>query len=275
MKNKYLRNIIVICVLLGIVLLILIFRQFEKKENKDIVEALMYEDGQQIYIEDYLITLEKLIYESRTKQGKLVISVKREGVNMNDEYITTTNPATGFAFGEGGRFRFFFYLPEGGCITPKVEIKKEKNVMHIYYDFNIESESSEFDNKIYLYDKESGRKNGQPDSASGFFELKSKVDSKKYIYTNSDKEYIIDLSPFSILIESEEKIENIKKIEVFYKNGNSKNIIKNGKLIDSALIDCETYADKRNNQYLIVFRDILDLEEIEFLNFNDVKLVEK
>lgn len=270
LKNKFIRNIIAICILLGIVLLILIFSQFEKKENKNIVEDLMYDDGQQIYIDDYTITLERLVYESRTKQGKLVISVKREGGDMNDEYITTTNPATGFAFGEGGRFRFFFYLPKGGCIAPKVEIKKEKNVMYIYYDFNIESESSEFDNKIYIYDKESGRKKGQPDSASVFFELKSQVDSKKYIYTNSNKEYIIDLSPFSILIESKEKIENIEKIEVLYKNGNSKDIIKNGKLID-----CETCVDKGNNQYILVFRDILDLDEIEFLNFNNVKLVEK
>ena len=77
MKNKFIRNIIAICILLGIVLLILIFSQFEKKENKDIVEDLMYDDGQQIYIDDYTITLERLVYESRTKQGKLVISVKR------------------------------------------------------------------------------------------------------------------------------------------------------------------------------------------------------
>lgn len=161
LKNRFIRNIIAICILLGIVLLILIFSQFEKKENKNIVEDLMYDDGQQIYIDDYTITLERIVYESRTKQGKLVISVKREGGDMNDEYI-------------------------------------------------------------------------------------------------------IDLSPFSILIESKEKIE------VFYKNRNSKDIIKNGKLID-----CETCVDKGNNQYILVFRDILDLDEIEFLNFNDVKLVEK
>lgn len=167
LKNRFIRNIIAICILLGIVLLILIFSQFEKKENKNIVEDLMYDDGQQIYIDDYTITLERIVYESRTKQGKLVISVKREGGDMNDEYI-------------------------------------------------------------------------------------------------------IDLSPFSILIESKEKIENIEKIEVFYKNRNSKDIIKNGKLID-----CETCVDKGNNQYILVFRDILDLDEIEFLNFNDVKLVEK
>lgn len=143
---------------------------FSNKQNKIIKES-MVQDGQKLIIDDYTITLERLLYDKNAKSGTLLFSVVKKDFDMNKEYVWYPEEFPGFRFGEDGRFEFFFVFNDSSGLLENINIEKHKDLMYIYYEFSIETDGI-FDDKIYLFDNKSGKANiREAEIASGEFDF--------------------------------------------------------------------------------------------------------
>lgn len=162
--------------ILGFLMNYIVYKKTDKtlmkyfsKEEVDVIKETMYEDGQQVIIDDYTITLERICYDRTGRKGKLMFSVVRDGYNMLEEYTSPSELSARFVFGEDGRFEFFFDIRESGAIISEVEIEKYENIMYIYYDFRA---SGNIHDTIYLDDSYNNNGEKNPDLASASFQLK-------------------------------------------------------------------------------------------------------
>lgn len=116
-------------------------------EVNTIIEEQLKEDGQEIRVDDYTITLKKSLYDKETKQGKLLFWIKRDEHNMMNEEVT----GSAMIFGKEGRFRLT-YLHNGEVAEKvRVQVEKHKSVVYIYLDFSFAGIET-FDDAIYLED---------------------------------------------------------------------------------------------------------------------------
>ena len=81
--------------ILGFLMNYIVYKKTDKtlmkyfsKEEVDVIKETMYEDGQQVIIDDYTITLERICYDRTGRKGKLMFSVIRDGYNMLEEYTS-------------------------------------------------------------------------------------------------------------------------------------------------------------------------------------------
>lgn len=139
---------------------------FSEEQNK-IINNMMEKDGQKIVIDDYTITLEKLLYDENERRGMLLFSVVRDKHNMYKEYVSEHK----VMFGDNGRFELFFSCSDSAALVSKVNVEKHKDIIYIYYEFNIDTDGS-FNNKIYLFDRNfDEEKRKEPEMALGEFNL--------------------------------------------------------------------------------------------------------
>ena len=124
------------------------FTSEDEEKLSGIWDELKRDGRQSVTIDDYLITLESYLYEDATNNGYVCFSVKREDFDMREE-IAGNNVLYGVysRFGEDERFTF----DTNAGLTCKTYYKKGKDIMYVYYKFDVINHQ-DFDNKILLCD---------------------------------------------------------------------------------------------------------------------------
>ncbi|MBE5927398.1 MAG: DUF4179 domain-containing protein [Lachnospiraceae bacterium] len=236
----------------------------EEEELDEVWEMLQKDGKQSVVIDDYTITLEEYLYDGATYKGFVTFSVKREGKDMRDEIAgETVLYGVDSTFGENERFTF----EVNGSLTCDTIYKKEKDVMYVYYEFDV-GEVWGFDNRILLCDyKTHGSDWRKEENAMLEFCLNDNVGTAMYEMNNNGIKSHMYISPFAIKIVSFNPIVDIENLVLVFED-DSKEII-----VDKNEIKIgEYYATVSNNgsyAYYIWLKEDFDTENIKEVALND------
>ncbi|MBQ4069319.1 MAG: hypothetical protein IJC76_08710 [Lachnospiraceae bacterium] len=243
-----------------------LFNYFFSREGKELdgIWTRLQKDGEQsVVIDDYTITLEEYLYDGATYNGHAIFSVRKEGKDMREEMVEE-NVVYGInsVFGENGRFLF----DVNGSMTSENIYKKEKDVMYVYYKFDI-SDVWGFNNNILIYDyKTHGNDWKKEENAMYEFILKDNVGTEMYEINNDGVKSHMYVSPFAIKIINFNLVDNIESLELVFED-DSKEII-----VDKNEIKIDKYYGKSSQNgiyaYYILFEEELDIENIKEVNLN-------
>ena len=131
-----------------------------KIEQKD-----LYNDNLSVQIDGYTIVLEQVYYNKRDNKGYCRFSVRQKGLDMREVYIKEQpNNFQGFVLSKNSitkkDARFFFFVDADmkmGTIGEDGGFQQKKDVMYVYYMFELEGEGIKKVDYIYLYDKDAGK----------------------------------------------------------------------------------------------------------------------
>ena len=242
------------------------FREEEEKEFDKVWNKLKIDGEQYVKIDDYIIRLEKYLYDGATYNGHAIFSVRKEGKDMREEMVEE-NVVYGInsAFGENGRFLFDVNGRMTG-MTSETIYKKEKDVMYVYYKFDV-SDVWGFDFKILIYDyKTHGNDWKKEENAMYEFVLKDNVGTEMYEINNDGVKSHMYISPSAIKIVNFNLVDNIESLELVFED-DSKEII-----VDKSEIKTDKYYGKSSHKgiyaYYILFEEELCIGNIKEVNLN-------
>ena len=198
-KKKRTKNILLVIVV-GVILFVVLnigtyvisgknvieyFRADKKTELNGIWNELKGGRGQSVTIDNYTIALEGYLFEDKTNDGYVCFSVKRKGYDMREE---TAGEIKIFGqdgiFGENNRFMIDVV---GSSMSDTIFIK-EKDIMYIYYKFDVDN-YEEFSNEILLCDSKTGGKDWRyRDNAIYIYELEDNIDDLSELESKYAKE---------------------------------------------------------------------------------------
>lgn len=137
---------------------------FELRESEEGKEKI-YEDDQEVRLGDYTIKLEQVYNLKEDNKCYCRFSVRNEKIDMRKVKIREI-PKSAMGFGETNQslnetdVRFFFFVSPDmgtGTIGENGGFQQKKDVMYVYYMFELEGEGIKKVDYIYLYDKDAGK----------------------------------------------------------------------------------------------------------------------
>lgn len=239
---------------------------FFSKEEKESVWDMLWKDGEQsVVIDDYTITLEEYLYDEKGQEGYVVFSVKRAGHDMREEfgrdYVPGEHENT---FGGEGRFAFELLVNGSGTIGDKCRYEKEKDVMYVYYEFEVDVDYG-FDGEILLCDKETGGEYWKlEEQARHKFKLKKSVEYKMYEIKTGENIYHMYVTPMEVKIVGKKPIKQIYDVVLHFENSKELHIIENeGKVWDDEIIDIDKLVSVEVNWENVKQLSDKEVEEVE------------
>lgn len=207
-------------------------------------------------IDKYTIEFKEQLYDSKTGFGYLVfITTKENGIPEVSTNISTE------AFGEN--LRFYFEMDKSFDIHHQIIDKK----LYSYIEFND------------LTHREKVNVNIRDTKTNKIYKFDVKSTAKNMCFQTPKSDTRIIISTLGLLVESNRKIDN-KKIEVTLKNNKKIEICNTfeGEKIGGMR---EHYSERKTENgkkieyyWSIPFEDMMNIDEIKTLYFNDGKLVE-
>ena len=223
---------------------------FCSKEEKEIVWDMLWKDGKQsVVVEDYTITLEEYLYDEKGQEGYVVFSVRREGYDMREEFGRDYEPGESEntfggeidnVFGGEGRFAFELLVNGSGTKGYKCRYKKEKDVMYVYYEFDVNVNHG-FDGEILLCDKENGGEYWKVEEEAIYkFKLEKSVGYKMYEIDTGENIYHMYVTPLKVKIIGKTSIKQIYDVVLHFEDSKELHIIENERRIrDDEIIDID------------------------------------
>ena len=247
---------------------------FCSKEEKEIVWDMLWKDGKQsVVVEDYTITLEEYLYDEKGQEGYVVFSVRREGYDMREEFGRDYEPGESEntfggeidnVFGGEGRFAFELLVNGSGTKGYKCRYKKEKDVMYVYYEFDVNVNHG-FDGEILLCDKENGGEYWKVEEEAIYkFKLEKSVGYKMYEIDTGENIYHMYVTPTEVKIIGKTPIKQIYDVVLHFDNMEKIHVVEHERLING-----EYYTKGGGGRG---YHYIMKLSEI--INVNDLKNIE-
>ena len=232
---------------------------FFSQEENSLVRDLKKQEIQTIKIDDYTISMIDLIYESRTRVGYCVFEVEKKN-GKPEVKVNKTNQMVGGRFGATNtgtkRFEIFIEATHSETIT----VEQEESRLYIYYRFIIDNE---FDNKIQIIDYQEKDKQSITGHKSYSFEL---TNNEKVVEFVSKDDAEIKISPLALVINSKKKIEEFE-ITFIYKDGKKDEVVNTKENIGTGASG--TIADENGYQYEFIFKNVIDIDNIAYIEFNN------
>ncbi|MFQ9514229.1 MAG: hypothetical protein ACLRZ9_00230 [Eubacterium sp.] len=217
---------------------------------------LLEKVGKKEKIGKYTIEFKEQLYDSKTGFGYLVfVTTKEDGIPEVPTNISTE------AFGEN--LRFYFEMDKSFDIHHEIIDKK----LYSYIEFND------------LTHREKVNVNIRDTKTNKIYKFDVKSTAKNMCFKTPKGDTRIIISALGLLVESNKKIDN-KKVEVTLKN---KKKIEICNTFESEKIGGtrEHYSEKKTESgkkveyyWSIPFEDMMNIDEIKTLYFNDEKLIE-
>lgn len=239
------------------------------KDSRKYIEDLVYQDNQEVTVDDYTFSLEEVLVEDSVPTVYCKFAVSREGQDMTKEWFIDK----GDFFGGSGvdmEGRFWFYMAYDEHMT-QAEFKymATKDVLYVYGKFLLQPYHNDSAITVYLYDSNSGKTDEKmAENSCGKFILKKAYKAKTYYY--KDEEIVIN--PFRFSITSNIGIF-CGKLEIYYKD-KTKMLIKENDSYGSMVAEspCGTVGENpygsgySNESYMdIVFKNPIDVENIDYI----------
>lgn len=137
------------------------FKLGESKINKE----NLYVDNQAVRLGDYTVKLEQVYNKKEDNKCYCRFSVRNDKIDMRDVAVRET-PKSAMGFVQSAQsvrktdIRFFFFVSPDmgtGTIGEDGGFQQKKDVMYVYYMFELEGEKIKNVDYIYLYDKDAGK----------------------------------------------------------------------------------------------------------------------
>ncbi len=269
-KTKNMKKSLLCCLLLlGCVLVTLcnnktkflvtgktIWDVFEEEDNIELARQLYDKNGQSYTIDDYTITLEETIFDSRANMGYAMFSYSRENEKPQIKTSYQEEPIS-----KAVDQRFYFYVPSTGGMS--WDFAYEGNTLYEFVKFTVEED---YEGSIFIVDGN----NVDEKTLSGYkeypFTIKETSKTKTFLYSN-ETECVV--SPIGIYVKSDVDMEKMQ-ITVVDKDDNRQEVIANCDDLTGSSFDEETRDGKIVTSYSYdkIFKDLMDVDNIAYIEFN-------
>lgn len=227
---------------------------FFEEDNIELARQLYDKNGQSYTIDDYTITLEETIFDSRANMGYVMFSYNRE--NAKPEAISN-----------GVDRRFYFYIPSTGGVSR--EFTYEGDTLYEFIEFTVEDD---YERNIIIYDLSDVNGKTQSGYKEYPFTIKETSKTKTFLYS---KETECVISPIGIYVKSDVDMKKMQ-ITVVDKEDNRQEVIANYDDLTGSSFTEETKDEKVVTSYSYdkVFKDLMDVDNIAYLEFNGKEVYE-
>lgn len=136
-----------------------------KLSESEINKRDLYADNQVVQLGDYTVKLEQVYNKKKDNKCYCRFSVRNDKIDMRDVVVRET-PKSAMGFVQSAQsvqeedIRFFFFVSPDmgtGTIGENGGFQQKKDVMYVYYMFELEGEGIRKVDYIYLYDKDAGK----------------------------------------------------------------------------------------------------------------------
>lgn len=233
-----------------------IWQYFFDNKGREYAKEIMDYNGQSYTIDDYTITLEQTLYDTRTTIGYCVFSIQKEG-GRPEVKLNKWRQAEADCFGEEHRFHIEVFAT-GGCST---EYELVGDTLYAYTSFRVEEE---FDNTINVIDS-----NQRDDSTiDGFrwytYDIRESMQYKEYAIS---KTMDLAISPLGVTIDCYCAIK--VRLVLHYNDGREEMVIDTEKGIGVGSSHACTIDEKKRYQF--IFDEIRDIQNVDYIIFNGDK----
>ena len=210
-------------------------------------------NGQSYTVDEYTITLEQTLYDSKTYIGYCVFSITKEGGKPEVE-LNHWNQAPGF----GKNLRFWVKT----FASQSEEYEFIGDTLYLYLSFDTDDK---FDNIIRIGDGENIDEKGEPIYLE--YIVKESMHNKEFRVSDTRSVFI---SPLGIAIHSIGGLGDVK-IVLYYKNGEEKTVVDTANDIGVGLsgVSCLNYTEYL---YQFIFKELVDIREIEYITLDDERV---
>ncbi len=233
------------------------FFQDSMQEKKDIANRFMIENGKNMVVDGYTVTLESELYDSKTGYGYCYFTIKKDGMDMRDIY-TATQPLFD-CFGENGRYTI---MPLDNPAS--LEFEKDRDKLNIYVKFTIDKPTE--NDRIQLIDL-TLVKSDYAEAVVGEFELK---DSQCSMKLKGNASCHVQVSPFAIYIEG---LHEINSMVLNFKDGKSVQLITDGVIEEKeeGLAEARGENGEQTAKSLCIFKEPQDYTQVKSLVVDGVE----
>lgn len=228
-----------------------IFEVFFKDGESEYAKELLDYNGQSYNIDDYTITLEQTLYDSKTYIGYCVFSITKKS-GKPEAKINRFLQTPGSKYGENDRF----CIQNVGSQSCKFEYIGD--TLYEYFSFRVDDE---FDMIIRVMDLLDEGKDGE----SRVYEYHI-TESEKYKEFRVSDTRSIFISPLGIAIHSIGGFRDVV-ITLHYQDDTQKTVVDTENNIGIGL-SSESNHDFTDYLYQFVFEKIVDVNEIDYITFN-------
>lgn len=231
-----------------------IFEVFFKERNVGYAIELLDYNGQSYTIDDYTITLEQTLYDSKIHVGYCVFAIIKEA-GKPEAKLNPWNQAEGNVYGEDGRFAIQQFA------TWTVNYEYIGDTLYQYISFKADET---FEQTIELLDLKSSNEDGEFER----YKFSIKDTSKVREYELNETTNLV-LSPLGVSLECSQNIGEMK-VTLHYKNGDTEVVVDTNDDIGTAY-----YRNSEEGEYVTyqcVFENIKDILDIECVEFNGRKI---
>ena len=253
-----------------------VFDYFFSQEEKNSVWDMLWKDGEQsVVIDDYTITLDEYLYDEKGQEGYAVFSVRRKGYDMREEYgrdyvsgesENTFGGEIDKVFWGEGRFAFELLVNGSGSIGDKCRYEKEKDVMRVYYEFDVNVDYG-FDGEILLCDKENGGEYWKTEEEAIYkFKLEKSVEYKMYEINAGENIYHMYVTPLEVKIIGKTSVKQIYDVVLHFEDSKELHIIENERPLNG-----EYYTTGGGNgiyHYTIKISKVINIDALENVEVN-------
>lgn len=236
-----------------------IFQKFFDNSEPSYAKELLDYNGQQYVIDDYTITLESTLYDSKSGLGYCVFAITMEGGKPD---ATMYDEGYGDGFGENDRFVIRVRgKGKGDSFSSRFEYVG--NVLYQYYSFT--TTSDEFVIRVLDGNNLNPNRTEEDDEYLMHYDF-------EIAKTNKCKQYIvaegktIAISPLGICIETEGGVSGTTEIILCYSNGDKKTVVNTEKKIGIGL--SETSFDGEMSVDRFKFEELVGIEGVDYIIYN-------
>lgn len=228
-----------------------IFEVFFKGSEPEYAKELLDYNGQSYTVDEYTITLEQTLYDSKTYIGYCVFSITKEG-GKPEAKINKFEQTPGSRYGKNGRF----CIQNVGSQSSRFEYIGD--VLYEYFSFRVDNE---FDMIIRVMDLLDESEDGDVK----YYEFNI-AESNQYKEFKVNDTRSIFVSPLGISIHTIGGFRDVA-ITLYYKNGNKKTVVDTKNDIGIGL-SSESSINYTEYLYQFVFKKMVDVKEIDYIMFN-------
>lgn len=238
-----------------------------------IEKADMKDNGSQIVIDDYTITLLKEYYDATNYSGCCIFEVQKKNGQEKVEYTVNDIGPYKCSFGDNNRYVLHTGEINGGSVKDNITYEEKENSLYLYFDFSLHTR--EFDGTIHVMDTTTNP-TLEYENSENIFTLTNTSEVGEYISSDGRKRIL--LTEMSLQIISDKGGNSgALSIDICYTDGSSKEMISNGEIVNKIISEysnAEFNGD--NNAYVKCdFKSIMDISEVKSITYNGNVLEKK
>lgn len=245
----------------------------ESKIPFGIEKADMRDNGSQIVIDDYTITLLKEYYDATNYSGCCIFEVQKKNGQEKVEYTVNDIGPYKCSFGDNSRYVLHTGEINGGSVKDNITYEEKENSLYLYFDFSLHTRN--FDGTIHIMDTTTNP-TLEYENSENIFTLTNTSESGEYISSDGRERVLLTEMSFQIVSDKGVNSDTLS-IGIHYTDGSSEEMISNGEIVNKIISEYSNAEFNGDNNVYVKydFESLMDISKVKSITYNGNVLEKK